>query len=409
MNGPESAATLARQVAIAYLNRIVYNANPQASQTFQGNNTQASLIEVIREMKLASASVLAMTITAAPVVVSQPGPHFIGVGNGIINSSTKRASDGLVCENSFAETLNIICNQDSYVGGASLGNEGFNLSGYGAEADPFAYDWPQGSSAQITLNAISGLGNNSLGNILQNSGFDTYATTANVPDNWSLTVGTAGTHTFQEVTITYSGASALKLVGDGTTLISLQQTFNSSTGTAGTLAALTQYSFCIFARTGGSTPTGQIQIDIIDGFGNIINDANGVANSFIFNANVLNTNYAQFTGVFRTPLILPAAQNIRIHCPSGQALSNNGVVYLDLGSLGLMSQAYTSGPSAAIHSGSIGFNQNDYGQLTITNGRGSGGTLSSFQVLWDQLFSMRQSDLLLPSNAIPTISDTLIS
>ncbi|MDO8671336.1 MAG: hypothetical protein Q7O66_07880 [Dehalococcoidia bacterium] len=399
LNSAGNVGTFSQTIAATTINRMVFRDNPLLSQTLQSQTTLASLKEVIRQMKAAGASVLAMTVAATPTA-------FTGTGNGIINTSVNRPLDGLVLENSFAETFRLVCSSDSYAGGANAGNEGFSISGTGRESNVFAFNWPLGSNASTALNAIDGNSDNAAGNKLTNSGFDAF--TSNVPDNWSLVVGTAGTDIFKESSLVFDGAAAVRILGDGATLTQIRQQFDISTGTSGTLSAATQYSFNVFSRRDGVAPAaGVLTVDLFDG-SSIINDENGVANSFTIDLTTLTTNYASKTGVFRTPSILPATIYLRMRLST--ALTNARSVYFDKASLGTMTQAYTSGPYVAVHAGSIPFEVGDLGTVVITNSRGAAGTLDTWQVLFYRFFAdMGNSELLLPSSASPTISDALIA
>lgn len=397
-----SAGTVAQQVSVAILNRKIFRDTPQLGQTLTSFNTLGSLQEVIRQMTIAGATVLAMTVTASP----QP---FVGTGNGIIVGNVSRPSDGRVQELSYSENLTLTCTNDSYTGNATQGNELFALTGTGQQTNLFTFDWPLGSNASTNLNAIDGNSNNNNGNILTNSGFSDF--TANAPNNFSITVGAAGTNIFQETTLVYDGSmSALRITGDaGGTLTSLQQVFGLGAGTRGTLSPVTAYGVNIFARRDGVIPAaGVLTIDLIDGGNNVILDQLGNPNSFTINLTLLTTNYLSYTGSFRTPLEMPSTYYLRMHLTT--ALTNGRSVYFDKLSLGDMTQAYPSGPFISVHAGSIPFVQGDTGVCVINNSRGAGGSLSTFQTLFQRFFFgfMMQNELLLPSSATPTISDNLI-
>src|SRR6201996_3257122 len=155
VNSPGSTlGGLLQNIATQALNTQVFLSNSRISQTLQSLNIVASLQELIRQMKVAGATVLQMSVSAT-VATGSNGGSFTGVGNGIINYSLKRPSDGLLLENVFPELLQFVCTQDSYTGGAVAGNEGFTVTGQGSESNVFAYDWPLGSNCQITLNAIN--------------------------------------------------------------------------------------------------------------------------------------------------------------------------------------------------------------------------------------------------------------
>lgn len=401
LRGPESASTTAQNIARATINRVVFRDNPRSGQDLQSQNILGSLTEVIRQMKLAGSTVRAMTITATPT-------SFSGTGNGIVNSSVIRPLDGLTLENAFAETLLLTCSSDSYSGSSTAGNEPIFINGTGAQSDVYAFNWPQGSGSQTTLNAIDGNVNNGSGNLLTNSGFANF--TLDVPNNFTLVVGAGNTNLFEETSIVYDGAKALRIAGDGPgTLTEFKQKFGDSTaGTSDTLDPQTQYSFNLFARRDGTAAAaGILTVDLIDGNGTVIQDAAGVANTFNIDLTALTTQYASFTGVFRTPVILPASQFLRFRLST--ALTNGRSVYLDKCSLGIMRQLYTSGPFLAVHAGSTPFLIGDFATVVITNSRGSGGTLDTFQTLFARIFSeMLSNELLLPSSSSPSVDDALI-
>lgn len=406
LNGFGSIGSLVQNIAQQTFNRVVFRDNPRIAQNLQSLNIQASLLEVIRQMGLAGASVLRQNVTASP-------SGFTGTGNGIINASVSRPSDGRMQELVFAETLLFTCNSDSYIGGATLGNEGFVVTGVGSQGNLFAFDWPLGSNAQQSINAIDGNVSNGSGNLLANSGFIDWIALANVPDQFVLNVGTAGTNIYQENTIVYDGSSSsLAIVGDAPgTLTQLVQVFNDGVlGSTDELLPLKQYGFNLFiCRDGLASSTGTLTVDLCDVNGITLKDASGLANSFDIDLTALSTVFASYIGQFRTPLILPSAIYLRLRLTV--PLDNGRTVYVDKMSLGSMTQMYLSGPFIAVHSGSVPFTTNDYGTCVITNSRGAGGTLSTFQTLMQTLFygNMMNSELLLPSSSVPTISDNLIA
>lgn len=402
LNGAGSVGSTLKTAAVQTLNRMIFRDNPRIYQTLTGSNTLASIQELIRQMKVAGATVRAHTITATPSA-------FTGAGTGVINVSTTRPQDGLVLENMFAESILFTCNSDSFTGGATAGNEGFLITGTGAQSDVFAFNWPLGSNSITNLNAIDGNSDNSSGNLLVNSGFSDW--TDNVPDNWELVVGTAGTNISQETTIVYDGSSSsLKITGDAPgTNIRLRQVFGDDAGTTATLDPLTQYSFNLFIRRDGiAAGQGILTISLAEEDGTVIQDILGNDISFDIDLTTLSTNFASVLGTFRTPLILPDAIYLDWHLTT--SLTNGRSVYIDKASTGLYTQFYTAGPYLAVHSGDVDFEAGDYGTVLVTNTRGAVGSLNTFQTLMQRFFlaEMMGTGLLLPSSNVPTIQDSLI-
>ena len=413
LGSPEAVGKLSQRVAEAAINRAVYRdsggaGGPRINQTLTLNNTLASLQEIIRQMKVAGASIQKCTL--AGTVSGDRTNSFTGTGLTLANISFNRPSDGLVQENSFAETILLTCTQDSYVGGATKYNEGYTATGQGSQSDFFTFNWPLGSGATIGFNAIDGNTNNGSGNVLSNA-FTAF--TSNFPTYWERVNGQAGTMFFQESTLIYDGTGALKVVGDGSSLGQILQTFNTSTtsgsgaGTLGILQPLTQYSVCLFARRDGVAPAaGKWNVDLVDSVGNIINDANGVANTLSIDLTALTTTYQGFLATFRTPSTLPTTYRLRMSMPSGNALTNNRAVYFAKGSLGQMTRFYIGGPSLAVHAGATAGVQGDFASIATTNDRGGFSNLGGFQVSFARWFPMRDNNLLLPSSNAPTISDS---
>lgn len=399
--GFESPCGSMQALAQQYINRLVYNAQPQLNQTLTSINLSASIGYVYEIMLAQGATILQMSVAST----STP---FVGQGNGVVTCSLKRPFDGRFLENAYAEVITFTCSADSYTGGTAAFNERFVVTGEGSQNDLFAYNWPLGSNASINLSAIDGGTSNGSGNFLTNSGFDAW--TSSVPNNWTVNAG--GSTISQSSTISFSAGSSLLITGDGSSLTSISQPFNSSAGTTSTLALQNQYSVNLFLRAGGSAPSqGVLQVDLVDGGGNIINDQGGTPNSFTINLAGMGVGWNAYNGFFRIPVIFPGTYSIRYHLT--QALNSGAVVYMDKTSLGLTQQLYAQGPFVACHSGSIPFQSSpisDYATANVTNSRGAGGTLNTWQTLLYRLLGTAVGvELLWPSNPSPTISDSLIS
>lgn len=391
LNGAGAAGSLASNVASQIIIRMVQEDNPQISA-----NIILAIQEVIRQMKVAGAAVLQMTVGATPTV-------FSGTGNGVVVASAK-APNGLPLENAFAENVLLSCTADSYSGNATAGNESFSLSGAAAETNFFNADWPLGSGSSTSLSAISGA-SNSQGNGLTNGSLENWS--ANIPANFAIETGAATI--FREQGIVYDGTSSLRLTGDGSTLSAFSQSFNSTSGTTARLAPSTQYSFNLFARRDGTAAgAGQLIVELTDSSGVPILDSAGTVNNLTVSLTGLTTNFAAYNTTFRTPTQLPATAKIRFRLST--ALTTGRSVYFDRLSMGLMSQLGPSQIFAAVHSGSVPFAAGDRATITTSNSRGAGGTLNTFQTLLARLLSvMISSQFLLPSSNTPTINDGLIT
>lgn len=396
LSAPEAICTVLSTLAEQTLNRMIFRDNPRLSQTLDQLNTTASIAELIRQMKASGATVQAMTITATPGA-------FKGLGNGVLNASVIRPLDGLTLENAFAESLLFTVNTDSYSGQAVAGNEQIGYTGTGTQSDYFAFNWPLGSNASANVTAIDGDQSNASNNILTNSGFGTWS--GGAPANFLVDNGLAIIS--QNTGIVYSTGSSLQITGDGATNVQLRQQFGSSNGTLGTLSASSQYSFNLFfRRAGAAISAGTLVVDLVDGGNTTLKDPAGTLASATIDLTQLTTSWSNAVATFRTPAVMPSSYYLRLRTTTPVT---GGSIFWDKMSLGSMSQAYTSGPFVAVHAGSVPFEIGDYANLVITNSRGAGGSLNTFQTLLPRLLPVFiTQEFLLPSSATPTIPDTLI-
>lgn len=391
-----------QQMARQTVNRFVFNDSPRLNQTLTSDNTLASMQEIIRQMKSAGATVLACTVAGTP----QP---FQGVGNGTLNVSLKRPQDGASLENAFAETMNAICSQDSYTGNALPGNETFNVTGTGGLGDPFAFDWPLGSNSQAQIQMINGGANETQGNLLNNSSFEDW--TDDVPDNWSVVAGTPGTDIVEASGAGYDGSASLLFTGfGGGAMPGVKQQFNASPGNTTELASVTQYGACVFLRRGGTAAgQGTLRMALVDVNGTVILDEAGTPCQLDVDLTAVTVDWQFYTVAFRTPLVMPSQIYFYLKVV-GSEPDAGFQLYADRISMGEMTQIYTGGPYVCGHSGNVNFVVNDLSQIVVTNSRGAGGSLDTFQTLFFRLITeMGQNELLLPSSATPSISDLLIT
>jgi hypothetical protein len=405
LSGPESVSSLCQQVAQQIINRMVFRDNPQISQTLSQLNILTSINEVIRQMNVQGATVLQQTITATPST-------YTGTGTGGIAVCVKRASDGRSLEHCLAETLLVTCTSDSYLGGTTAGAESFTITGTGAETDLFAWDFPMGSNSSNTVTQVlSSDSQNASGNLLNNSNFATWSTVTNFPTNWDILSGVAGTSLVKETANTYGSGYAVRIVGDGSSTPSFSQTFNNgTTGTGIQLPAQYVMGWCVFLRsTTGADSTGTLTVDLVDVNNAVVYDNAGNLNSKSISLTTLGTSYTAFSGYFLTPTVLPSTLKFRISASSAPGVGDD-VLIANL-SATTMTQLYNYGPYVSLHYGSTPFIQGDFATIPVTNSRGSGGTLNTFQTLFMRLFDpyVLNNNIILPSSSMPTISDNLMS
>ncbi len=106
-----------------------------------------------------------------------------------------------------SETFRFTCTADSFADGLADGAESFSWEGRIADSQHGFED--EGSGV------IGGISPLQANNLIQNGDFESF--TGNIPDNWELVDGTAGTHVVEESSApnVYHGESALRFDGDG--------------------------------------------------------------------------------------------------------------------------------------------------------------------------------------------------
>lgn len=202
----------------------------------------------------------------------------------------------------------------------------------------------------------------------------------------------------------FAGGKALEFDSDGAQLTTINQRLT-------TLKPLTAYAVSLWAIADVVPAAGVITVDLVDGIGGtVINDKQGVANSFTFNAASLTTSWKHLstlvTGecVFRMPLVVPPLVYLRIRIST--AISNTTSAFFDHAALVALTELYSGGPLVAVFSGSNDLKNEDNWTLTVTNDRAG-----ELQEYYNRNFNMAGLGLLLPSNdaGAETIPDTVIA
>lgn len=326
------------------------------------------------------------------------GSAAVGTGKAVV--SVVRP-DGRASEHVLAEVLEFVCDQDGQDGGTAR-SESFSFSGEAPQDDPLHWEWPGGSGASGTVTVVDSADDAGT-NLLTNGDFE--AKTSNLPDNWTLLVGTAGTTILSEATTVAREAStnAVEFVGDGGgTLTAIAQTFNSETGTTATLAPNRVYHGVFWARKSASLLAGAIQIGLIDGSNAAISDDAATANTLTVLHSTLTTSYAAYAFTFVTPKDMPSTYKIRIRVST--ALTSGESIFVDDVTFTEATELYPGGPRVSIHAGPTDFIVGDRANLTISNDG-----LGEFQQWFQRVFGMRDLGLQLPSDSGGTeaISDYL--
>lgn len=366
-----------------------------------GTGLSYNLNYLIGQMKGASQTV------KRSVVGSSTAAGGTNVGNaGLVIGLVD--NDGLPSENAYAETIKFTTTADAQSGGATLGQESLSFAGQLAQADALNWNWPDGSGCSGSVQMISGgaYGAGGTQNWLQDGDFEAWATPSAAPPNWSIVTGTAGTTITRSATA-YDGQYALGIVGNGSELTAIEQTFGSATGSNVPIMTLPLQSFIfgLWAKTTNTPAAGALRISLVDQNGTVLVDAQGAANSVTVSLTSLGTTYTFIGGLFRTPAVLPTGTNPSVSLKVGlsTALSAGTTLLVDRISFCQPTLAYAGGPRFGIFSGNVGTILGDLWTATITN------TPGLFQQQLNRTLGTAGLGFKFPSSASPTISDALIT
>ncbi len=358
-------------------------------------------------MDSASSSVDGTTITIGS---SAAGSSNIGNGVLILSAlaSQKYAPDVVDFPSVKTELVRATCLEDAYTTGISAGRERFKIEGQGSvnHTDDL---WPKGSgittSSVYAASADTEQGSTAGSNVLRNSNFESFTT--NSPDHWTIVTGSAGS-TVDDITTPYTGTTALKITGDGSTAVKITQAFNSTSGTSGTIKADTPYTLSFATRRGsGSLTAGVLKVYVTDGTSVLNNSDSNRKMEIVVNATSLGaftTAYQLKTLTCMTPVSLPKGAYIVIE--TSTPFNTGAEIYIDNLVLAEMHRPIAGGIAMQVIGGSTDFAADDTFTAQVTN-NGEG----AFNTEFDRFFDMTTKGYALPANyaGSETINDSLIS
>lgn len=388
------AVTAFRQTGISYQNTLV--ADGSQSMLLQVGRDQsvipptlARAIQIVADqMDATSQSINRPTLgTTVTDGASNLGDTKFAV------STTNIYGDPL--DMTLTETFTATCTSQSSGFSASFSVVGENA------VPPNSWNWPQGSGAsatvQVTDPAVDGIV----------TGGQFVFTTVNVPDDWTILNGAAGTTVFQSVAGgVRTGTDAVYLQSDGSSATKVAQAVTLSTNTV--------YAVTFQAKMNSNSASGTLVVQLYDATNGVVltNDAGtNLQASYNLNggAGEITTSYQLLTVFFSTPRQLPASVQIRIGY--GTAGVSTRQLFLDLVQIVAATPLYglantgTSGPFVAAIANTTPSAVADTYSLAFTNSLNT----RSFALGMERLFSLREIGVYLPSSGSPTISDSLVT
>lgn len=149
---------------------------------------------------------------------------------------------------------------------------------------------------------------------------------------------------------------------------------------------------------------GVVTVDLVDGIGGtVIQDDQGVDNSFTVDCTSLATSFGSRGGAFRSPTVMPSSVYLRLRIST--AVSSGTSLYLDEVCFVPETEIYAGGPFVSAFTGPAAWRSDDTVALAMTNDRA--GAVNEWM---GRVFGLADSRYLLPTDdsGSETISDTVI-
>lgn len=275
-----------------------------------------------------------------------------------------------------------------------------NASGQTQTTVPLAYN-ASSSAVQTALQALAGLSEVTVvesGTSPDLTHTITFTGVTNPAQLTSTSALTGGTPAINHATSTAGsanvlrGARSVEFDSDGAQLTTIMFPV--------VLEPAKSYAANVFLKADVVPAAGVLTIDLVDGVGGtVINDDEGTANSYTVSASgAITTSWQGFSGVFRSPAVLPAQAYFRIRIST--AVTSGSSIFLDEAYLGPIDELYADGPSLAIFDGATDFELNDRVTLAVANDRA--GLIHEWM---NRIFSLRENRLLFPTAGSETIND----
>lgn len=371
-------------------------ASTSTTNAMREKSVQDALVWLIRQMDADSEDVDGTTVSKSALSV---GGSNNGNGTFLYLFEAPNILLGSTADwpNIRTELIEARCIQDAQDGSISRGSEIFQIRGQPSYPN-LDYRFPAGSGTLISIASLTAAvdGGSRGANCLTNSDFEDQ--TSNVPDNWTVSSGTAGTDFLTETTAAnvYRGSKAIKLAVTGATM-KIRQQLGSGTGSLGRIAPDRPYVIAFSAKKDASA-TGVIRVSVQDASGNIIDSGNFLNSQ---NLSAISTSYGIHSATLRSPRIIPDEIYIVVETTTAIATA---AAYIDEVIVAEMTPIAPGGQALAIIAGSSNWNVDDNARYSFTNG-----DEGKFVAAFDRLFDMYRRGLSLPQDysAGETILDSL--
>ena len=381
--------------AVKTIVEMVYSdASTSSANTAQTKSITDAIVFLIRDMDATSNKVKGTTVGAGVL-----GTGAGNTGNGTMVQLLEAPNILLSSTNDWPdireELLEFRCVQDAQNGSISAGSEVFAVRGLARYAG-LDYRFPGGSGADLRIPSVCASVDNgaAYANILTNSDLEDW--TSNVPDQFTVSSGTAGTD-FLAATGA-RGSYCLKGAVTGSTF-KIRQQLGASSGTLGKIAPDRAYVLAAMMKK-DATATGTIRLSLQDSGGTILSTGAVAISQSVAS---LTTSWQIVSLTFRSPKALPSAVYLVLETTAAIATA---AAYVDEIVLAELRPIAPGGQAVAVITGTTDWIVDDNLRKKFSNN-----DEGLFVRAFDRLFDMYGLGLSLPQNylGVETISDSLIA
>jgi len=355
-----------------------------------------ALIWLIRQMSTDSETI-ERNVVGKGTITYGASNNGTGVAVALLECPNILLSNTANWPNVRVELIDIRCVQDAQSGTIGAGSEVFQVRGQ-PSFDPLDRRFPAGSGATMTM--IAACASIDAGpryqNIATNTDFEEQ--TSNLPAQFTLSSGTAGTDFLTETTTVFRGASSIKAAATGA-VFKIRQRLGSSDGTQGKLSPDRPY-IVAFAAIKEASMAGTLRVSIQDAAGTVIGGASPMSATAAAGA-LSSVAWAYVTATMFSPRVIPTETYLVIESTVAVTVA---AAYIDDVIVAEMAQLTAGAQYLAILAGEADWNNDDFATFAFTN---------TYAGLWavalDRMFQMYDANLALPdaTAGTETIADSL--
>ena len=365
------------------------------TNVMRAKQTGDALVWLIRQMST-DTETIERNVVGKGTITYGASNNGTGVGVALLECPNILLSNTANWPNVRVELIDIRCVQDAQSGTIGAGSEVFQVRGQ-PSFDSMDRRFPAGSGA--TMNMIAACASIDAGPRYQNIGTNTdlEEQTSNLPAQFTLSSGTAGTDFLTETTTVFRGASSIKAAATGA-VFKIRQRLGSADGTHGKLSPDRPYVIA-FAAIKDAGMAGTLRVSIQDSAGTVIGGASPM--SATATGGSLTTSWAYITATMFAPRVIPTETYLVIESTVALTVA---AAYIDDVIVAEMPQLTAGGQYLAILAGETDWNNDDFATFAFTN---------TYAGLWavalDRLFTMYDLNLALPdaTAGTETIADSL--